>query len=126
MLPLVAASTATLATTLTVTVPDPDGVISAVYVVPLPAKFPIDPPITPISPTTKPVTASLKVIVTGIGEIFVGSVELDVMVTVGATLSNTLVRLVAAVFPFVAASVATFEATLTVTVPCPVGVILAV
>ena len=73
--------------------------------------------VTVISPAINPVTLSLNVMVTGIGETLVGSAALDVMTTVGATLSNTLVRLVAIVLLFVAASIATLAATLTVTVP---------
>ena len=67
--------------------PAPLGVISAVYVVPEPAKFDAVPLATVMSPTTKPVTASLKVIVTGngVGLFFVDGAP--VIATVGAVAS---------------------------------------
>ena len=74
----------------------------------------------------KPVTRSLNVKVTGKGDRLVGSVAVLVIVIVGATLLYTLVKLTAAVFSFVAASVATLAATLTVIVTGPDGVMLAV
>ena len=77
------ASCATPASTSMLTVPSPDGVISAVYVVPEPAKLPADPLVTSISPTTKPVTDSLKVIVTENGEELVGLLAPVVIVVEG-------------------------------------------
>ena len=60
------------------------------------------------------------------GDTLVVPEALLLIITVGATLSNIRVRLVEIVFPLAAASVATFAATLTVTVPGPVGVMFAV
>ena len=61
VLELPTASVATPDATSTVTVPSADGVIVAVYVVPLPARD-ADPPETVKSPTTKLVVVSEKVI----------------------------------------------------------------
>lgn len=85
--PLVAASIATLSATLTVTDPAADGVMLAVYVVPLPLKFAAVPLVTEMSLRTNPVTLSLKVMVTGIGDILVGSAAEEVIATVGCVLS---------------------------------------
>ncbi len=94
--------------------------------VPLPAKALAVPLVTVISPKTNPVTLSLKVIVTGIGDTLVGSAAVEVMATEGATLSYVLVRMLEAVFPLLVPSTATLAATLTVTGPAAVGVMLAV
>jgi hypothetical protein len=59
-------------------------------------------------------------------DIFVGSVAEELIITVGATLSYSLVIAVAAVLLLPAASVATDPEMFTVTVPAAVGVILAV
>jgi len=88
MLPFAAASTAELAATLTVTAPSAAGVMFAVYTLLFPAKLPTLPLVTMMSPAVNPVTFSLKVIVIGKGERFVGSVDVEVIVVVGATLSN--------------------------------------
>jgi len=79
-----------------------------------------------MSPTTNPVTLSLKVMVMGIGEKLVGSVAEVVMITVGAMLSYVLDSTLETIFPLVAASFAALAATLTVTGPAAVGVMLAV
>jgi hypothetical protein len=79
-----------------------------------------------ISPTLKPVTLSLNVMVTGIGDSLVGSATVEEMTTVGATLSYVLERRFEAVLPLLVASTATLAATLTVTDPAAVGVMLAV
>ena len=84
VLPFDAASAATPAATLTVTIPAAKGVMFTVYVVPLPAKVPAVPLLTVMSPITNPVTTSLKVMVTGMGDTFVGSEAVVVMATVGA------------------------------------------
>lgn len=78
-----------------------------------------------MSPATNPVTLSLNVMVTGMGDRLVGSVDVEVMTTVGGILSYVLDSKFEAMFPLAAASVATFSATLTVTGPAPDGVILA-
>ena len=79
-----------------------------------------------MSPTANPVTLSLKVMVTGIGDKLVGSVAVEVMTTVGPTLSKVLDKILEAVFPFVAASATAPASKLTVTIPAAVGVMLAV
>ena len=76
------ASVAVPAATSIVTVPSADGVIVAVYVVPLPAND-AEPPLTVISLTTKLVVVSEKVIVTANVEPVAGLDALVVIVTVG-------------------------------------------
>ena len=76
------ASVATPAATSTVTVPSADGVIVAVYVVPLPDSD-TEPPPTVMSPATKLDVLSEKVIVTAKVDPVAGLDELLVIVTVG-------------------------------------------
>ena len=83
MLALPTASVATPAATSTVTVPSADGVIVAVYVVPLPERLE-DPPPTVISELTKLVVLSENVIVTSKLEPVDGLLSELVIVTVGA------------------------------------------
>ena len=83
MFALPTASVATPAATSTVIVPSADGVIVAVYVVPLPERVE-DPPPTVISELTKLVVVSLKVITTAMVEVVAGLEALDVIATVGA------------------------------------------
>ena len=122
VLVLPAASLATPEAIDTCTVPCPEGVIEAVYVVPLPAKEPAVPFVTVISPTTKPVTLSLKVIVTGIGDVFVTEALVEVAVTVGAVISYITDSVEEAAFPTPAASAAESRAIETSTEPSIVGV----
>ncbi len=68
----------------TVTVPAPDGVKSAVYTAPLPATLPTLAPTALRLLAEKPVTVSLNVMVIGIGDAFVGSVAVEVIIAVGA------------------------------------------
>jgi hypothetical protein len=58
--------------------------------------------------------------------VFVGSDEVDVILTVGETLSNVLDNVFETVLPLLEASIALFAVTLTVTAPAAVGVMLAV
>ena len=95
MLSLPAASWALPADTFTVNVPSADGVISAVYVVPEPAKLLSVPLPTETSPDTNPVTGSLKVIVIAMGELLVGLVSVLVILTVGFVASLLFVSVAA-------------------------------
>ena len=83
MLALPTASVATPAATSTVTVPSADGVIVAVYVVPLPDSDAVPPP-TVMSPTTKLVVVSEKVITTANVDPVAGFDAVLVIATVGA------------------------------------------
>ena len=58
-----------------------------VYVVPEPLKPLTVPFTTPTSADVKPETDSLNLAVTGIGDVFVGLVAVEVSVNVGATVS---------------------------------------
>ena len=91
VLPLPAASCATLAATFTVvTVPAVVGVTLKVYVVPEPAKPDKVPLLTTMLPALKPVTPFEKVTVKGIGVVEVVLPEapaVELMATVGATVS---------------------------------------
>ena len=84
------------------------------------------PLLTVISPSTKPVTLSLKKKVTSMGETLVGLVIAVLAVIDGARLSYVIFNVLLAALPFVAASAALLAATLTLTMPCPTGVISAV
>jgi len=83
---LPAASVALFAATSTVIVPSAEGVIVAVYVVPLPDRLE-EPPPTVMSPFTKLLVDSLNVMVTSKVEDVTGFEALDVMVTVGDCVS---------------------------------------
>ena len=66
--------------------------------------------VTVISPSSKPETSSLNVAVTGIDEVFVGSVAVVDKTSDGPVPSYVLLSVAAAVFPFPAPSIATADA----------------
>ena len=119
------ASVATPAATLTVTVPSAEGVMVAVYVVPLPDRD-ADPPDMVMSPTTKLDVLSEKVMVTANVDPVAGSDELVVIATVGDVSSCVHANWVAAEFALPAASVKPLAATSMVVAPSAVGVKVAV
>ncbi len=112
-------STAAPAAISTVTSPSADGVMSAVYVLPEPRRFPAVPLPTVISPSSNPVISSLKVIVTGMGEVFVGLAAVEEIATVGAVASKVTVLSVVllAVLRLFATSNTLFSAMAAMTVP---------
>ena len=116
--PSVAASAATLTTTLDPLV----GVTASVYVRPLPENVPFVPPVTVTSPVSNPVTSSEKVNVAvnaAVELIFDGTPVID---TVGAAASQVAVAVTAEAGPVLAPSVAAPAATLTTTLDPLVGV----
>ena len=119
------ASVAVPAATSTVTVPSADGVIVAVYVVPLPDSD-ADPPDTVMSLATKLDVLSEKVMVTANVDPVAGSDELLVIATVGDVSSCVHANWVAAVLVLPAASVKPPAATSIVVAPSAVGVNVAV
>ena len=125
MLALPTASVATPAATSTVTVPSAEGVIVAVYVLPLPDSD-LVPPETVMSPTTKLVVVSEKVMVTSNVDPVAGLEELLVMATVGAVPSYVHVYVLDAVLPLLPASVNAPAPTDTLGVPSLVAVQVAV
>jgi hypothetical protein len=88
VLPLPAASCANPAAIDTDTAPCAVGVTLVVYVEPEPENPDNEPFVTVIEELANPVTTSENVIVTGIGLTLVVLLAVDVIVTVGATLSN--------------------------------------
>jgi hypothetical protein len=116
--PSVAASAATVTTTLAV----PDGVIASVYVVPLPENVPFVPPVTVTSPVANPVTDSLNVNVAVSAVVALIRAGTPVIVTVGADVSQTAVAETAVAGPVFTPSVAAFAATVTTRFDPLVGV----
>ena len=119
------ASVATPAATSTVTVPSAEGVIVAVYVVPLPERLD-EPPPTVISEFTKLDVDSENVMVTAKVEPVAGALWELVIATVGAVPSYVHVYVLDTVLELPAASVKVLAATETVGVPSLLAVQVAV